>query len=113
MDLNYDLIGIRIRQYREAKGFSQEELAERINATERHIRNIETGKKGPSVSLLVSLANALDVTANDLLADHLTGSNKTFNDEVIDLLTNCTPTEKAILMDMLRHMKKLLSEHGI
>ncbi len=113
MELNYDMIGMRIRQYRELKGLSQEELADLINATERHIRNIEVGRKGPSVSLLICLANALDVTVDDLLVDYLTGANMTFKAELLTLLTDCTLTEKAILMDMLKHMKKLLSEYGI
>jgi hypothetical protein len=63
--------------------------------------------------LLISIANALEVTPDDLLADYLTGLTKTSKAEALDLLTDCTPAEKAILMDMLRHMKKLLQEHGI
>lgn len=113
MDLNYELIGTRIRQYREEKSLSQEELADNAGISWRHLNYVEHGERKISVGVLIALANALDVTANDLLADHLTGSNKTFNDEVIELLTDCTPAEKAILMDMLRHMKKLLQEHGI
>ena len=62
---------------------------------------------------LISIANALEVTPDDLLADYLTGLTKTSKAEALDLLTDCTPAEKAILMDMLRHMKKLLQEHGI
>ena len=67
----------------------------------------------PSVILLISIANALEVTPDDLLADYLTGLTKTSKAEALDLLTDSTPAEKAILMDMLRHMKKLLQEHGI
>jgi transcriptional regulator with XRE-family HTH domain len=71
MEINYFMIGERIRQYREKKGLSQEDLADIINATERHLRNIEAGRKGPSVSLLISLANALDVSSDDLLLIHM------------------------------------------
>lgn len=113
MDLNYVLIGMRIRRFREKSGLSQEELADRINATERHIRNIEAGRSGLSISLLVSLANTFDVTVDDLLADSLTCSNDSLRTEVFNLLSDCTPTETEILMDMLKHMKTLLSKYGI
>lgn len=113
MELNYVLIGTRIRQYREEKGLSQEELADNAGISWRHLNYVEHGERKISVDVLIALANALDATADDLLADHLTGSNTTLKEEVIDLLHDSTPAEKAILMDMLRHMKTLLQEHGI
>ncbi len=113
MELNYVLIGTRIRQYREEKSLSQEELADNAGISWRHLNYVEHGERKISVDVLIALANALEVTPDDLLADYLTGLTKTSKAEALDLLTDCTPTEKAILMDMLRHMKKLLSEHGI
>ncbi len=113
MELNYVLIGTRIRQYREEKSLSQEELADNAGISWRHLNYVEHGERKISVDVLIALANALDATADDLLADHLTGSNTTLKEEAIDLLHDSTLAEKAILMDMLRHMKKLLQEHGI
>ena len=113
MDLNYDLIGKRIRQYREVKGLSQEELGAIISISNRHLSKVETGIKNPSLTLIIDIANALDVTANDLLVDYLTSSTISQKEEIVTFLNDCTPTEKAILMDMLKHMKKPLSEHGI
>lgn len=111
MDVNYDLIGIQIQKYRERRGFSQAELGDIINSTERHIRRIEGGHCGVSLNLLVSIANALGATMDDLLGDNLL---HTSNDaEILSLIHDCTPTEKVILMDMLKHMKALLLENGI
>ena len=113
MDINNESIGSKIRNYREAKGLSQEELASIINATERHLRNVEYGQKGLSVSMLIALTNALDITPDVLLADYLTGTNVPQNAELLALFNECNPTEKAILLDMLKRMKALLSEYGI
>jgi len=113
MDTNYGLIGSKIRHYRESKRLSQEEFADKIDISERHLRNIEYGKKGPSVSLLISIANALNITADELLADYLNNSAKKQNTELLTVFSDCTPTEKTILMDMLKHMKALLLENGI
>ena len=113
MNINYKLIGSKIRYYRELKGLSQEELAFRVDATERHLRNVEYGLKGVSVSLLISLANSLDITANDLLTDFLTASKNSENAEFLAILNGTNTTERAILMDMLKHMKVLIQEYGI
>ncbi len=113
MDINYERIGSKIRYYRELKGLSQEELAFRADATERHLRNVEYGLKGLSVSLLISLANSLDITADDLLTDFLTATKNSENAEFLTILNDTNTTERAVLMDMLKHMKALLQEHGI
>ncbi len=109
MDINYELIGNKIREYRESKGYSQEELADIIGISWRHFNYLEHGERKINVGLLIAISNALNITADDLLIDFLTGSNAEF----LTLLNDTNITERAILMDMLRNMKKLLQEHGI
>lgn len=113
MDAKFDLIGMRIKLFREDNGLSQEELGDRIGISNRHLSKVETGAKKPSLELVLKIANALKITVDDLLTDYLTNSNEEQNTELLTFFSDCTPAEKAILMDMLRHMKKLLQEHGI
>ena len=113
MDLKFDLIGMRIKYYREAKGISQEELGAILDISVRHISAIETGTRGISLNLLVDIANALEVSSDDLLTHNLTHSNSVAATEWYEVMHDCTPTEKVILMDMLKHMKALLLENGI
>lgn len=113
MDAKYDLIGARIKLYREDKGLSQEELGERIGISNRHLSKVETGAKNPSLELVLNIANALKITVDDLLTDYLTNADEKQNSELLPFFSDCTPAEKAILMDMLKHMKALLQEHGI
>ncbi|MDD5946692.1 MAG: helix-turn-helix transcriptional regulator [Oscillospiraceae bacterium] len=96
MELNYVLIGTRIRQYREDKSLSQEELADNAGISWRHLNYVEHGERKISVDVLIALANALDATADDLLADHLNGSNTTLKEEAIDLLHDSTPPQKKL-----------------
>ncbi len=113
MDLKFDLIGARIKYYREAKGISQEELGDILDISVRHISALETGTRGISLALLVDIANALDVSSDDLLTFNLKHPNSVNSAEWYELMHDCTPTEKIILMDMLKHMKSLLLENGI
>ena len=56
-----------IRQKRKEKGFTQEELARHLNVTEKAISRWETGRGTPDISLLVPLAEQLDVSVSELL----------------------------------------------
>ena len=113
MDINYDLIGMKIKHFRMKKGLSQEELGEIINTSNRHLSNVETGMKTPSLTLIIDIANALDITADDLLTDYLTNSKVIPTTELIDIITDCSDTRRAILIGMLKNLNALLSEYGI
>ena len=113
MDLKFDIIGERIKHFREAKDISQEELSAILDTSVRHISAIETGTRGISLPLLVDIANALDISSDDILVHNLKHAHSVTSAEWFEIIYDCTPAEQAILMDMLRHMKKLLSEHGI
>lgn len=60
-------IGSQIKKYRKAKGLTQKELAELINASAGRVSNWEQGANRPDVDALVDLCKALDVSADELL----------------------------------------------
>jgi len=111
--VDYESIGKRIKHYRTEKRLSQEELANGIHTTSVYISYIETGVKTPSLELLVLIANALDVSADDLLTDNLKHSSSPVGTEIHDLLLDCNHDEKAILTRTLKFLKGLLSEFGV
>lgn len=67
MDLS--AIGSRIKAAREKKEMTQEELAEIVDLSSNHISVIERGVKPPKLATFVSIANALEVSADTLLQD--------------------------------------------
>ena len=67
MAIDYEKLGKRIKHFREQKGISQDELGNLVWVNNVHISNIETGKKAPSIDLLIELANALGISTDDLL----------------------------------------------
>lgn len=73
------LLGIMIRQRRQSKGWSQEELAKRLQGTadQAAISRLENGLIGdPGAKLIFHLSNALGVTANELLTTLCTGDTE-------------------------------------
>jgi transcriptional regulator with XRE-family HTH domain len=69
-------IGRRIQTYREAAGMSQDVLAETLELSTIYISTIERGVRTPSLEVFVSIANALNVSADLLLVDVLRNGYK-------------------------------------
>lgn len=65
-DLRY-IIGMNIKRYRIERNLTQEELAEKVGISTSFCANIERGKKGISTFALLNFADALGVTANQLM----------------------------------------------
>jgi transcriptional regulator with XRE-family HTH domain len=60
------LLGLRIKELRKRKGYSQEKLSELINVDPTTIGNIENGKNYPTLINLKNLTNVLNVTFLDV-----------------------------------------------
>ena len=55
------LFGQRLREIREAKGISQERLAEMVEGHRNYIGRLERGETNPSFDYIVKVAKALKV----------------------------------------------------
>ena len=112
MATDYKALGKRISNARKQAGITQEVLGEQLNMTRKHISVIESAIKRPSLDALVDIANALDVSTDDLLVDSLMHSTSTSNSEIHRLL-DCNEIEQEILTRMVREMKAILYGLGI
>ena len=59
--------GRLIRKHRNAKGWSQEELADRAGMHRTFISSIERGVRNPTVTSLHRVASAMGLTVSELL----------------------------------------------
>ena len=73
------MIGKNIRRGREAKGFTQEELARRLTVTRQAVSNWENEKTQPDIDTLQKLAQHLDVSAEELIYGTKRGYSVTVN----------------------------------
>lgn len=65
--MDYYTLGKEIKRYRKKAGLTQEELAEIIDCSNTHIGQIENAGTKPSLEMVVRIANALNVTIDQLL----------------------------------------------
>lgn len=89
--MNQIKIGAFISERRKAKGWTQSQLAEKLEITDKAISKWETGRSMPDLSLFMPLCTLLDVTLNELFAGECIAEEKLKEkaDEVlIDVITN-------------------------
>ncbi len=63
------LLGKKLRQIREARGFSQERLAKEIGVVFQQIQKYETGVNRLSCSRLLHILDVLNISVIDFFAD--------------------------------------------
>lgn len=67
MDAQGETLGDRVRRYREALGYTLTDLARESGVSRSYLYQVESGESSPTEEKLLALANALGVTANELL----------------------------------------------
>lgn len=65
-DVLLNLVGARIKTLRTQMGLSQVELAERAKSQDTYIGEIERGNRNISLKMLAKIADALEVSVDDL-----------------------------------------------
>ena len=108
MELDYKAIGKRIKIARIKADLTQERLAEMVEISPTHMSNIETGTTRVSLTAIVSLANALSVTVDDLLCDSVVKSKVQFEKDIAGILADCDEYEIRMVKDMAQALKETI-----
>ena len=67
MYFNQDDFGKRLQQLRKDKDMIQEDLAPELYISIEYLKKLETGKRRPSLDLLISISEYFDVSTDYLL----------------------------------------------
>lgn len=105
MAVNYRDMGIRIRKKREESGLSQAELAERAQLSTQHISNVENARSKIGLEKLVTIANVLDSSVDELVCGSIKRGRTVYNSEIAELLEDFSDTELRMLPDVMKYMK--------
>jgi transcriptional regulator with XRE-family HTH domain len=111
-------IARNLKRLRKERGYTQGELAKKINAHMGHISRIETGKYNPSVDILIKLAEALEVTLDSMVGQNPDATNEEIKiedqilSEKIKLLNTLDEEERFVVIKVIDAMltkKRVLS----
>lgn len=111
MEINYMQIGDRIKQHRKFNKLSQQILSDKCNIEPSYISHIERGTSKLSLQTLVKIANALNITADELLCDNIKSSTPIFTSEIADIIADLSNTEIRIICDTIKELKKTLRKN--
>ena len=113
MLINYERIGARIKSLRIERQLTQDQLGEMTHSSTAQISAIERGVKAPSLDTLITIANTLGASADDLVIDLLSHPSSEVGNDIQDILLDCNHDEKEMLIRTLKFLKALFSEFGI
>ena len=100
--MNFKPMGIRIKEAREKKGYTQEQLAELVGLSVQHISVIERGVKSPRLDTFIHIANELEVSADYLLRDMLKVSDELTSNELVEAMRKISSKEKKRILKIMQ-----------
>ena len=101
----YKKIGARIREARLEKMMSQQDLAIAAHLSLPHISVIELGKAKMQLSTFIRIAEALQVSTDDLLRPNIPQVNTIYQSEFQEIIGDCTPAEIDSIFEIVREIK--------
>ncbi len=100
-------IGNNIQIARLKKGLTQEALSEKCNVSTKYISAIERGISSGSISLIIDICNALDVTPNYVFNTTINNSNDTvdvFSVETSSIYLKLKSDNKKFVENTIQHL---------
>ena len=115
------IIGKFIAEQRKQRGYTQKELAERLNVTDKAVSKWETGKGYPDIEILEKLSEIFCVSINDILSGKIIpqeNKEKEADKNLIEEIKNTNNTKKkgqiiAIVLSFIIFVVSIFSVHQV
>ena len=102
--MNQIKIGKFIAEERKRKGYTQKQLSERLEISDKTISKWERGNGFPEVSLLLPLCNELEITVNELLSGERVSEEdyrKKAEENMVNLVREAQESKKKIILSAM------------
>ena len=101
MNIDYRLIGSRIKEKRKLNNITQEKLAEKLDVTVGYVSQIERGITKISLNLLASISVILHCDVAELISESAPQSERYLSDELTQKLNRLSPQDKKLVTDFI------------
>ena len=101
-NLNFENIGKRIREVRISRKLTQEYLAHAANVNTSHISNIENNRVKISLTTLVHICNAMDVTVDYILSNEYIQTTSALDQAILRELQHCSDDQKEKILKIIQ-----------
>lgn len=109
--MDYYKIGQQIRKLRKAHGFSQEELAEKVDISVTHMSHIETGNTKLSLPVFLDISQVLEVSTDELLGESGYESSSKALSEIAAVLECCSAKEAKVIAEIVKSAKMSMDKY--
>lgn len=99
-------LGKKIKEERIEKGYTQEELGEKIDSTGSYIGQIERGERNASMAKIVLIAEALNVSIDYLTGNFCLEEYQHIDGKIVEELKDATNKQKEMMIDIIKIIKK-------
>ena len=100
-EINYQKLGLKIKEIRLTKGLTQDTLAEMVSCNTSHISNIENNHTKVSLNVLLAIANALYTSIDYLLSNQYENTSFALDNEIMRVLSDCDIEKKEKILKII------------
>ena len=94
MDFSF---GTSLRNAREKRNYKREQIAERAEISPRFLAAIESGRRKPSLDVLIRLVNAIGASFDEILALQVNADSEIV-DRIMRLVPQCSRRDQELLL---------------
>jgi len=102
MNIDYKLIGDRIKKARKSNGITQDALAEKLNVSVGYVSQVERGITKISLDLLGAISSILDCDIAGLITESATNSNEYMESELISEIRKLDGKKKKYILEIIK-----------
>ena len=94
-------IGTRLKEARNQRKLTQEQLAEMLGIGTTYISDIERGAKFPSLSLFIKIVDTLGASSDYILRGEIEAGKSCVYDDITKKLEGLTPKQRLGVADLI------------
>lgn len=99
-------LGKKIKEERLRKGYTQEELGEKVESTGAYIGQIERGERNASMEKIILIAETLNVSIDYLTGNICINESNQIDEKIVKVLKDATNEQKKMMIDILTIIKR-------
>lgn len=104
--MNQNILSLKLKQYRQHEGITQEDLAERLGVSDKSISKWELGKGYPSKKNIMKISELLNVSLEVLLIEEQEEDNKFKQSVKYALISYCIILSLTILVRAIKEQSQ-------
>ena len=102
MNIDYKLIGERIKKVRKAKGLTQDTLAEKLNVSIGYVSQVERGITKISLDLLGAISTILSCDVASFISESAVNSGDYMESEIINEIRKLDQKKKRFVLSLIK-----------